>query len=139
MEGIVKTLTFIHDNWTNIVLIFAIAFVIYKRVSAFLSLSKEEKIDAAYRIIKEELLKYMCEAEVNWQAFEKAGLLKKSEVITKIYQQFPILNEYVDQETLIKDISDMIKECMVEMNRIINGIGAETVKEPTEEIVMEDK
>lgn len=138
MTGIVNTLSFIEHNWSNIVLIAAILFVLCKKIASFLSLSKEEKVEAAYAVIREQLLKYMCEAEINWKDYKKSGLLKKSEVITKIYTQFPILKDYISQEDLIADLTEMIDSCMEDMNTIINGMNKEeTTQTENEEVVME--
>lgn len=136
MDGLVNTLTFIQNNWSNFIILAAIIFVLYNRIKSFAKLSKEEKVDAALAIIQKELLKFMSEAEIDWKDYKKSGLLKKSDVITKIYNQFPILKEYLDQDELIQTISDMIDEGMNEMNEIINGIGKEETTEDTNDVVV---
>lgn len=133
MNGINNTLNFIFENWSNLVFIAAFLFILINRVRSFFALSKEDQVEAALKVVRTQLLKFMSEAEINWKDFEKSGAIKKSEVITRIYQEFPILKEYVDQDTLIQTIVDMINEGMAEMNKIINGIKAPKI----EDIVVE--
>lgn len=136
MNGLSNTLEFIQENWSNILLIItAIVTVIY-RVISFNKLSKQQKVEAILTIVKSELLKFMSEAEIDWKEYEKSGLLKKSDVITKIYDKFPLLKEYLDQDTLIQTISNMIDSGMTEMNKIVNGVEPDKLAET---IVTEDK
>jgi len=59
---------------------------------------------------------------LKWDNYKKAGELKKSAVIQKVYDQFPVLKTYKNQDELIKMIETMIDEQLVEVNRIINEI-----------------
>ena len=129
MKGISNTLFFIQENWSNIIFIFSIILVCCDKVRDYVKLSKEDRVEATLVIIKEELLKLMSEAELDWKHIQKSGELKKSQVIKKIYEQFPNLNEYVDQDELIERISNMIDEGMEKMNAIINNIEVEPVIE----------
>ena len=85
-----------------------------------MSLSEEEQIEATLKIVKEELLKLMSDAEVEWMNWKKTGALKKSQVIGKIYEQFPILKDYINQDELIEKISTMIDEEMLLLDDVIN-------------------
>ena len=129
MNGIINTLQMIQHNWSNIVICIVILFTIINRTVAFFKLSKEERVEAALKIIRKELLKFMSDAEVEWSEFEKAGNLKKSQVINNIYSQFPFLKEYINQDELLSKISDMIEDTMSEMNKIINNIEIEDGEE----------
>ena len=84
-------------------------------------MSKEERLEAILKIVKTQLLKFMGEAEVQWEAYKKSGALKKSQVIQKIYEQFPLLKEYIDQDTLIQKISDMIEDEMENLNKVLGN------------------
>lgn len=90
----------------------------YMRVS---KLSKQEKVEAAMKVIKEELLSLMSNAELEWKRYKKAGDLKRSKVLTDIYTQFPFLATYIDQDTLCEKIYSMIESEMDTMNRIIKS------------------
>lgn len=136
MNGLSNTLSFIQENWTNILLVITVIITVIYRVFSFTKLSKEQKVQAILTIVKSELLKFMSEAEIDWKEYEKSGLLKKSDVITKIYDKFPLLKEYLDQETLIQKISDMIENGMIEMNKVVNGVDPDKL---AEELVTENK
>ena len=109
-----------------LLLIFAI-FGVYYMVSKFYtdyikfkSLSSEDKIKVILRIVKAEILKYMSDAEVEWKDYEKSGIIKKSQVISKIYEKYPTLADYVDQEWLICQIEKIIEDNMNNMNSVLN-------------------
>lgn len=129
IDGINNFLRFINDNWTSIVVFVGLFLAVATKVRNYLNLSKEEKINEALKIIKKELLQLMSNAEITWSDYAKSGEIKKSEVITKIYSEFPILKEYINQDELIEIISKMIDEEMVNLNKAINGIDTNDNKE----------
>lgn len=121
VEGLQNTLKIFTDNWSNILIIFSILLIAVRKVKEYIKMSKEEQVEAALKIIKEELLKLMSDAEIEWEEFKKSGEIKKSQVITEIYSRFPFLKEYIDQEELIRRISLMIEEEKSKMDKIINN------------------
>ena len=123
MKGINNFLQWINDNWTSIVVCVGLVLALINKVVQYSKLSKQEKIDTALKIVKEELLKLMSEAEIEWEDYKKSGELKKSQVITEIYKEFPILKEYVDQDKLVEILTKMIDDEKENMDKIINGIG----------------
>jgi hypothetical protein len=126
-------LEYINDNWATIVAIAGLAVAIYTKIKNYLKLSKEEKIEAAMKIVKQEMLKYMSDAELEWSGYKNSGNLKKSQVIKKIYEQHPELKTLVDQDTLISIIEKIIDDNMDEMNKVIHNIDPEeTAKKLTE-------
>ena len=124
-------LRFINENWTSIVVFAGLFLAVLTKIRNYLNLSKEEKINEALKIIKKELLQLMSKAEITWSDYAKSGEIKKSEVISKIYSEFPILKEYINQDELIEIISKMIDDEMDNLNKAINGI--ETKDEEKEE------
>ena len=123
MSGIMNTIRFIYEQWSNITIIFSLILLGVKYIMKFKALSKEKWKEAVLIIVKEELLKMMSDAERDWTDYKKSGKIKKSQVINTIYEQFPILKEYIDQESLIKRISDMIDESIENMDEIIKNLG----------------
>ena len=89
-------------------------------IDKFKDLSDEEKIKVILRIVKAEILKLMSDAEVEWSSFEKAGIIKKSQVIGKIYEKYPVLSSYINQEMIICELEKIIEENMNNMNSVIN-------------------
>ena len=118
MKGIISLIALISDNWSTIVIAIAIILGVINRVRAFMKLSKNDKKEAALKIIKEEILKLMSDAEINWVDYKKSGQIKRSEVITKIYTQFPELASVVDQETVMNEIDKLINESKDTMDTI---------------------
>ena len=106
----------------NTIALVGFVFLLSVEIKKYLKMSDEEKVQAALKAIKPILLKHMSEAEVKWDNYKKAGELKKSAVIQKVYDQFPVLKTYKNQDELIKMIETMIDEQLVEVNRIINEI-----------------
>ena len=126
-EGFIEILS----NLVNILIVVAAILYAIDRVINFMKLSKEEQKEAALKIIKEELLKLMIEAEKNWDDISKSGKIKRSEVITELYNRFPILKEFKDQDKLLEELDKMIDDTKVIMDKIIE----ENTKK--EEVVME--
>lgn len=120
MTGIANFLSFINNYWIDILVVAALIYFIYKKIVAFIKLSDEEKIEALLAVIKKEILNYMSEAEIDWKDVEKSGAIKKSQVISKIYEKYPELSKIINQEKLIAQIEIIIEQTMTEMNNILN-------------------
>lgn len=108
MEGIKNFLTFINENWMNIIVIFGLIVGLYQKVKNYIKLTNEEKIELAKKQIQEYMLKLVSDAEENYEAWEEAGSIKRSEVITRIFKEYPILSKVADQDELIKWIDEQI-------------------------------
>lgn len=129
MEGIKNTLTIIEDNWTNILIVLSCLFAIYRKVKKYVNMNNEEKNkekeeikEETLKIVKTVLLKLMSEAEIEWNDFEKSGSIKRSQVIKELYNEFPILKEFTDQDKLLEIIDNMINEEKSKMDEVINNI-----------------
>ena len=119
LNGIQNFLQFINDNWTSIVVIFSLVFLIVRRVISFLSKSDEEKIEIAKSQIQQAILKLITDAEVDYESWEKAGSIKRSQVIQKIFENYPILSKITDQESLVNWIDEMIDEALKILREIV--------------------
>ena len=82
-------------------------------------MNEEQRVQAALKVISEELMKMMCQAEIQWKDYKKSGELKRSQVIKDIYNQFPFLSKYMDQDKLVQTIYDMIDKQMDAMNKLM--------------------
>lgn len=122
MQSIANFLLWVNNNWTFIIICIGLGLGIYKKVKNYSKLTTEEKINRALVSVKSILLEKMATAEIDWSDYKKSGELKKSQVISDIYAQFPVLKEYIDQETLIKEITQMIDDSMGDMNKIVNNL-----------------
>lgn len=123
----VDIIAVLNSAWSIFIVILGIGIFAYSKITSYMKLSKEQKVEAALKVVKSELLKLMSDAEIEWQDFAKSGEIKKSQVITEIYNKFPFLADYISQDELIAKISEMIEEKMADMNKIINNITPEDV------------
>ena len=103
----------------TIFILLAISIAIINIVQ-FSKLTREEQVEAILKVIKVEVIKLMADAELDWRHIEKAGEIKKAEVISKIYDKFPFLSKYMNQEELLKKISNIIENEKERMDSIIN-------------------
>jgi len=84
------------------------------------NMTEEQRVQSALKVVKEELMRIMCQAEIQWKDYKKSGDLKRSQVIKDIYNQFPFLSKYMDQDKLVKTIYEMIDKQMDNMDNLLN-------------------
>ena len=108
-----------NNYWTLVVVIIGLSIALYEKIKKYLQTSKEEKIEMAKTALKENLVKYMADAEIEWSDYEKSGEIKRAQVISKIYEDYPILKEYLNQEELIKFIDSEIDKLKVTVDKVI--------------------
>ena len=104
-----------------IVLVLAILAGI-REYKKYMNMSKEDRLKAILTIVKKEVLELMCSAEEIYSEYEKSGKLKESSVISEIYEKFPVLSEFKNQDEIIDIISGFIKDEMDSMNKIVNKL-----------------
>ena len=121
LNKIIEFLSFANNYWTLIIVIIGLGYALYEKIKKYAETSKTEKIEMARAALKENLLKYMADAEIEWSSYKKAGEIKRSQVIAKIYQDYPILKEYVDQDELIKFIDEQIDSLKTEIDNVITS------------------
>lgn len=109
------------NSLPTIIIVIAIIIGVVRMVIQYSKMTKEERVNAALKVIKEELLKLMSDAEIEWEDYKKSGELKKSQVLKEIYSQFPFLVTYIDQDTLVNKLYELIDNEMENMNKIINN------------------
>lgn len=119
LVGLKNFLSIVNDNWTLIIVIVGICIALKKKVKSYLSLSDNEKIDIAKQQISESMLKMITDAEEDYDSWVKAGEIKRSQVIKKIFEDYPILNNVTDQDSLIKWIDTEIKDALKTLRVII--------------------
>ena len=121
MEGIQNFLEFVIEHWTSVVVIACIIFLIVTRIKAFFSHSKEERIEIAKEQIRQAILKWVADAEVDYAEWQKSGAIKRSQVIQKIYTEFPVISKVVDQDSLVKFIDDAIDEALKTVREVVDN------------------
>lgn len=121
LNGIKNFLSLINDNWTTILVIIGLALALWKKIESYSKLSTDKKIEIAKKQISENILKLITQAEKDYAEWEKAGSIKRSEVISEIYKEYPILAKVVDQEELVKWIDEQIDSALPELRKIIDA------------------
>lgn len=119
LNGIKNFLSLINDNWTTILVIIGLALALWKKIESYSKLSTEKKIEIAKKQISENILKLITQAEKDYAEWEKAGSIKRSEVISEIYKEYPILAKVVNQDELIKWIDEQIDNALPTLRDII--------------------
>lgn len=123
LNGIKNFLEFVNQNWTTLVIIAGLLIGLYQKISTYLKKSNEEKVEIAKHQIREIMLKMISDAECDYDEWNKAGEIKRSQVIKKIYEMYPILSKVVNQEELTEWIDAEIDDSLETLNDIVNGIG----------------
>lgn len=137
LDGILKFLTFINDNWVMITTVFGLALAVGKKIKDYMSKSNEEKIEIAKAQINEVMLMLVTEAEKDYLEWTKAGAVKRAQVIDKIFATYPVLSTVTNQKELIAWIDDAIDEALKEMRKIFESNAQTPNKDESVEIVIE--
>ena len=98
--------------------ILLLAAALAKKIFDFNSKSKEEKIAIMKKQIQQSMLKFVTEAEIDYQEWISAGEIKRSQVIDLIFEKYPILSSVADQDDLIAWMDKMIDEALETMRDI---------------------
>lgn len=123
-SGVRVFLQAINDNWGTIIIIIGLVLLLIEKIKKYLKLSKEQKIEIALEGVKQEMLKLMSDAEIQWKDYKKSGQIKKSQVIKEIYTDFPELKRYMSEDELIEKIEKIIDDNMKELDIVINDMDA---------------
>lgn len=119
LNGIKNFLSIVNDNWTTIVVIISLLVALYRKIRAYIEQSDEKKIEIAKAQIRESMLKLITDAEVDYENWNKAGSVKRSQVIKAIFASYPILSKIVDQDALIAWIDEQIDASLKELRKIV--------------------
>ena len=119
LNGIQNFLQFINNNWTTIVVIISLIIAIGKKAYDYFTKSDEEKIEVAKKQISEICLKLISDAEIDYESWNKAGSIKRAQVIQKIFADYPILAKVTDQEKLVEWIDETIDTSLKEPRKIV--------------------
>lgn len=119
LNGVQNFLEIINENWTTIIVIIGLILGISRKAINYFSKSTDEKIEIAKEQISEAILKMITDAEEDYQDWNKAGSIKRSQVIAEIYAEYPILSKVVDQKALIEWIDSQIDNALVILREIV--------------------
>lgn len=119
LNGVQNFLQLVNDNWTTILVCIGLVIAIARKAKAFFAKSDDEKVEIAKAQIRETILKMVTEAEVNYEEWNKAGSIKRAQVINQIYSEYPVLSKVVDQVALTEWIDEVIDDSLKTLREIV--------------------
>ena len=129
MNGIVNIIHTVDNYWTYILVALGLIIYAVRYIKNYMKMTDSEKLKEQERLVKIALEKVKvimpnltAIAEEEWNHLDKAGIIKRSEVINKIYEQYPILKEYYDQEWLVNQLDIIINEALKEIRDITRNV-----------------
>lgn len=123
MNGIQNFLSLINDNWTSVMVIIGLILAIYKKAKVYFSKSNDEKITIAKVQIKERMLKMITDAEIDFEEWNQAGSIKRSQVIGEIFEKYPILSKSINQQEVISWIDEEIDNSLKTLRKVVANKG----------------
>lgn len=126
MAGIQNFLQFIEENWVSILVCIGLIVSIVRKTIDFFSKPSDEQVRLAKDQISQIMLKLITDAEVDYEEWDKAGSIKRSQVIGQIYKEYPILSKIVNQSELIEWIDNEINISLKTLREIIKQNGSES-------------
>lgn len=127
LNGLQNFLQLINDNWTTIIVIIGLALAVFKKTKSYFSKTDDEKIAIAKKQITETMLKMITDAEVDYEDWNKAGSIKRSQVIKEIFKEYPVLSKVTNQEEIIQFIDNAIDNSLKELRKTIEENKVEPV------------
>lgn len=124
LNGIKNFLMMINDNWPTIVVVIGLCIMIYRKIKDFVYLSEDEKIKSAKEQLSSVVLSLVSSAEIQYKDYQKAGEIKRSQVIDEIFKKYPVLSKVTDQEELLQYIDNLIDEALKTVREIVRTEGS---------------
>lgn len=121
MNSLQNFLMFLNENFVSILVCVGLIIGMVKKAKDFFAKSDDEKIAIAKAQIQETILKMVTEAEIDYEEWDKAGSIKRSQVIAQIYAEYPILSKVVDQSALIEWIDTTIDDSLKILREIVDN------------------
>lgn len=128
MNSLQKTLQFIVDNWSQIIIILTLILTIYTKLKNFIedwkNKTEEEKkaeaekafnkaVETAKKALADYILILVSKAEIDWQSEDgKLGKTKRAQVIEEIYKKYPVLEQVEDKKELLEYFDNLINEAL---------------------------
>ena len=128
LTGVRNFLSLVNDNWTLIIVIIGLCIAITKKIKSYISLTNDEKIEIAKKQISSSILKMITDAEEDYDSWVKAGEIKRSQVIKKVFADYPVLNNVANQDEIIEWIDEEIKTALKTLRAIIEENSKENIE-----------
>ena len=109
-------------------MIIGLCIAITKKIKSYISLTNDEKIEIAKKQISSSILKMITDAEEDYDSWVKAGEIKRSQVIKKVFADYPVLNNVANQDEIIEWIDEEIKTALKTLRAIIEENSKENIE-----------
>lgn len=130
LTGLRNFLEIIYNNWTTICVIIGLLIGLYQKARKLFKKNQENKleldreelerqIEVAKKHIQEAMLKMITTAETDFESWNKAGEIKRSQVIKQVFDEYPILSKAVDQEAVVEWIDIQIDESLKTLRKVV--------------------
>ena len=121
MKGLQNFLLMLNQHWVEIAVIIGLIVSLVQKIKSYLGKTDEEKMAIAKKQIQQTMLKMITEAEINYDAWNEAGSIKRSQVIEEIYEKYPILSKMVNQDSVIAWIDEEINNSLKTLREIVKS------------------
>lgn len=119
MNAINNLIQFLNDNWTLLTAIAAGVFGICVKVKRWLKKSKVERQKAAIEAVRLSMLDLVTNAEKEFGT--GAGVIKRSQVLNKIFEQYPVLAEALNIEDTTSMLDEMIEDALDDLREMLEN------------------
>ena len=121
MKSLQNFLEFINANYVSILVCVGLLVGAIQKIKSYLGKTDEEKMEIAKKQIQQTMLKMITEAEINYDQWNEAGSIKRSQVIEEIYEKYPILSKMLNQEDVIAWIDNEINNSLKTLREIVKS------------------
>lgn len=115
-----NVLAFLNEHWSEITIMIALIYALWRKIKAFMVKSNDEKVEIALKQAKEIILDRVTQAELDYAEWKKSGAIKRSQVLDDIFEKYPILSKVTNQEEIIEKLDSFIDEALVTMREIFS-------------------
>ncbi len=128
MKSIQNFLMLLDQNWVSILVCIGLIVGITRKTISFFNKSYDEQIEVAKIQIQQTMLKLITSAEIDFDTWNQAGSIKRSQVIEEVFAKYPILSKATNQDEVIQFIDEQINESLKTLRSIVKQNGESVAK-----------
>lgn len=113
MDGILNFIDFFVENWSMLATFLAVLIAFAVRVRTWLKKDKQARIDSAVKAVRNSMLSLVASAEDQYG--HGTGAIKRSQVLEKIYERYPVLAN----ANLETELDNMIYDALVDLREVL--------------------
>lgn len=120
LNGIKNFMWIVNEYWTTIIVIIGLILTFYKKVKKYQKLNDEQRIELAWKSVSETMLSMVMDVETDYGDWKQAGAIKRSEIINRVFKEFPILEKITNREQVIYMLDNLIDNSLEEMKKVFD-------------------